>query len=410
MCLVNGEVGSARDSGPGGSRSRAFNAFLCAVLASNLLGSAFIASASWLVGSPALPPWLPLANQAVAVGGIVVGAALGARIARRVDFGVGIAGSSVIEALLALIPVAAVAVASGSSEASLAVAVIVGNGAVAFASGVTGPLWIAAIHTWPDAPGSSTSRIAKEAAIFQVGKVAGPVLAGLALGSIGERSSLIVLSAANSASFLLVAAVMFSVVRKSRFGRDGMQPREAVGGPQSSRIVRASVLVAALAIASDAARAYLPRLLQEDGVTPSLGGLVLACIAAGAAASGLLTERALKVMSTRRLMLFGFIILVCSLALWWLGGSTVVWVLGAVLGGFGMSVTYSTIVSTGLDGSLQPAGLAGQIRVAKTLSGLFGAALIAACVAASGPILLFPVLAAIAGGVIAGRGRDGVVS
>lgn len=385
-------------------RSRSFAAFLSAVLVSNLMGSAFIASAAWLIGSPKLPPWLPFANQSVVVGALVLGTAVGAWLAKRVDFGIGVASCSVIEAILALAPVGAVLMVRNSSGTAIAAAVVVGGGLVSFASGVTGPLWIAAVHTWPAAEGSSTSRIAREAATYQIAKVGGPVVAGAALGRLGETNALVLLGALNFASFLAVAGVIFLIARKSKFGSDSTPstlstPR--VHTPRLRFFSRATALVGFLAIASDATRVYLPRLLQEAGMAPSLGGVVLACIAAGAAAAGLGAERVLKVLPTRRLMIAGFGAMLVSLALWWIGASISFWLIGAFLAGLGMSATYSSIVSMSLRGSLQPAKISGQIRVSKTLSGLLGTALIAACVSLSAPVLIFPVASAVAGSLAA---------
>lgn len=349
-----------------------FPLFWSVALVSNIATGAQGVAVGWILGDPVLPATVLIVYQVAIVGATILGVRVGAVIVRRLGNRRTLVVSALLEAASAvgvLFAVLRIEQTPTSAQAYLLAAVASG---AAFGGGIGGPAWMALVAGWPGTRGG-TSQLLRDGIQFQLGRFIGPLVGSAALHGVPGAPAW--LAAANALSFVVVGG-MFAVIRPTERDRaERAAPRGALAALRTA--VRSPWLwaVALIAAASDAARLFLPRLIQSSGEGELIYGATLAALAAAAAVAAGFASR-LESAPTR-IARGGAALVTAGLVVWalapMLGGFA--WIAGAVLLGAGAATSTPAITAAMMAaaGPRKDAAAAASVMVTRTAAGGLGA-------------------------------------
>lgn len=305
---------------------------------SNGAAAAQLVALNWLLASPVADVLVlatyQIAATAASLVGLVVGAALVHRLgtARLLSLSSWAqAGSSILVALIAL-------GASASNPEVFYVLAIAGcSGPAAAAAGA--PSWLAIVRDWRDEK-TPESRLLLDSTQFQLGRMVGPVVGGLAVmvSSLGLQLT----CALNAVSFIVVALVVRSL--RAQLTSERVDARPTLRSYMASFQKISPWLYAAVVLSTDSARIYLPKFLQAASESPLFYSFVIATMAVSAALSTALVSAA----KPRRVAVFlsimgvGVALIVWSLSTWF---GIPAWFVGAALLGGSSAVAIALLTS-----------------------------------------------------------------
>ncbi|MDO4716761.1 MAG: hypothetical protein Q4B08_04270 [Propionibacteriaceae bacterium] len=321
--------------------------FWLLALASNLAAAAMNVAVLWALGDNRVPVIVqPLQLFGGAIG-TVLGAVQGARFARRWGLIGTLKRTSLLEAAIAVAIGACAWSPTGHLSPSQSVAVVVLTGVAAFAVGAGGPAWVSLVSAWPGA-GGTTKQVLRDSTQFQLGRTIGPLIGALILGL--TSYALQWSAALNALTYLAIAAFMHHL---SLTGHDeGSPTRDAApaGSIIPWRAVAPVLLIpiVLLAVAWDAGRVYLARVLHAAGMDGSFFSVIvstMALAAVTAATIGLRFEA-----RTKALAFIGLASCTAGLGLWGLAGNSApFWLAGAILVGAGSSLAVNATTALAVD-------------------------------------------------------------
>lgn len=323
-----------------------FALFWSVALVSNTASAAQLVAVMWLLSDPAFSPWVLVNYQLVTVAGSLLGIACGSAIVARQGVRTTLLLSTAVEALAAL--VVAIGTTAWETHASESRAVLLGAACafVPLGAGLGGPAWLALVVRWPGTGRNRDAQLLLDGAQFQLGRLAGPLVAGWVLSSAPEAVARI--AWVNFLTFIAVASVVAGVRPIHEITPENRSSDPPAAPPRRSLWrVPVTGAIALSAVAVDSTRMFLARYMREVNETESMYASCLALIALGGAVTAFSLSR-----SKRGLEAFGprgCLVAAAALASWaaapWVGSWA--WLLGSAL--LGPSVA---IISASFTGSL----------------------------------------------------------
>lgn len=339
----------------------------------------------WALGNPENSPYVLLVSQLLIVLGGLLGASTAPRLARRMGN-----SRTVLVAFCSLTAyataVAAVDHIVGDVDARSASWVIACLGGIfGFVATFNGTVWLPLLNDWDCAStDSSRARLQVDSAIYQTGKVLGPLASGVLFVLLPRP--LLIVSALDAASYLALG-IFASKCVTAGYGPpygEATTPSRKQGGIAKSRLAqlctnsqfRIGVSLLLVTMAIDGVKLYLPLLIQTAGASGSVYGIVQACLAA----SGIVAALAFSQFNVRTftMVVLGCGLLSLGLAGWALAFSyPLFWIIGAIAIGSGGAAVFPSVTSSLLSAARDSASrstAAGAIVLTRQWGGALGGA------------------------------------
>lgn len=321
-----------------------FPLFWSVALVSNVASGAQLVAVMWLLSDPAFSPWVLVNYQLVTVAGSLLGIAGGTALVSRHGVRRTLLLATIVEAAAAVVVALVTSGWDARASEPRAVALGVAYAMVPVGAGVGGPAWLALVAGWPGVRRTRDAQLLLDGAQFQLGRLAGPLLAGWALTSVPNPVARI--ASINAATFVVVVAV---VAVAPETGSPATPSRtRPTRGTRSRALWRTPVAgaVALSAFSLDSTRTFLARYMREVGEAESTYAWSLTLIALGGAATALSLSRYRRPLG--RFGTSGCLVAVAAMTCWaaapWLGAWA--WLAGGVLLGPAVAVTSASFTSS----------------------------------------------------------------
>lgn len=386
-----------------------FRTFWFLALLSNVAATGQTLAIMWQLGDARFPPLVLIAYQTATVVGTLAGVWLGATIVSKIGYRKTLIAASLLEGLACVVVAVAAYSTNDQFDEKQGYVVAIACLGVALAAAMCGPAWIAIVARWPGTA-NETGQILLDNAQSQLGRFLGPLAAGLLLTTLPH--SVQWLSIANAATYVGVATIIIFLRVENDDDHPNARPVRIPANTLSLLQSRVAWSIAAVAVSSDSARTFLPRLMRETGQNEAFYSWTVAILSLSAAITSFAVSR--KQAKAKTLAIVGLLGLSVGLALWgvsnWIGSW--LWIAGAVFLGGSTSIAAAGLIGLMMDlaGRGRRSFGAATATIIRTVFGPVGTLVVASFLPALGAMsfLAAGIVTLIASGaIITGRPSSG---
>ena len=332
---------SQRDSlSHNGSRNVPFGLFWTLAMLSNMASGAQSAGVMWLLGDPALQPWVLIVYQLCGVAGTLAGIAIGAQLIPALGRRKTLLLSSILEAAFSLLVGVFSFSPPGALSDSQAYLIAICCMGLPFAAGIGGPAWVMLVSHWPGT-NNRTQQLLRDNVQFQLGLFTGPLVGGAVMAS--THFGIQWLSIANAFTYFMIFVLLNIMKSREPISRETKTP----WAPATVRLIKSPPMIGIIGIAlgADSARLFLARLVREAEGNEFVYTTCLAILALSSAiAAGIASRHQVSDRIVSSVGLFGIAL---GLVLWSTAssGGLAAWFSGSILIGAAVALSYSALTS-----------------------------------------------------------------
>lgn len=375
-----------------------FRVFWSVALLSNMAAAAMSVALLWHLGDERLPVTVQVAHQASLVVGSLIGTAAGARLVRAIGYRRTLLWSAALQAVSAATIGVVAVTPSGALDRQRAFLVVGIAMCLGAAAGIGGPAWVATVAHWPGA-GDPARQLLRDSTQFQLGRSIGPLLGAVALTSTAQS-----IPWTATANALTYVAVILVVARIPEVRAPAVPARSNEGGFRVMLLSGPVWATAAIAVAVDGGRVFLPRVLRATGGSELTYAVTVSVLALGGVVAAVWWSR--RSWSHEALVALGLAMLTGGLASWALGAVwQAAWIVGAALVGGGAALAPNALSARLMGRVVEPADAVATLTVVRTCAKALSAAVLAAPVVALGAAVYLPLAGALAVVALAASAR-----